>query len=52
MPRKHHKLEGIVAKLCQVDVLTSQGRSVSDAIREIGVMEVTYYLSVPETPSG
>jgi len=27
----------------QVDVLTSQGRSAADAIRSIGVSEVTYY---------
>jgi putative transposase len=43
MPRKHHKAEEIVAKLRQVDVLTSQGKSVADAIRAIGVTEVTYY---------
>jgi hypothetical protein len=41
MPRKHHKPEEIVAKLRQVDVLTSPGKSV---IRAIGVTEVTYYL--------
>ena len=44
MPRKHHKPEEIIAKLRQVDVLTSQGKSVADAIRAIGVTEVTYYL--------
>ena len=43
MPRKHHKAAEIVAKLRQVDVLTSQGKSVADAIRAIGVTEVTYY---------
>jgi transposase len=43
MPRKNHKAEEIVAKLRQVDVLTSQGQSVPDAIRSIGVSEVTYY---------
>ena len=43
MPRKHHKPEEIVAKLRPVDVLTSQGKSVVDAIRAIGVTEVTYY---------
>src|SRR6516162_2057983 len=43
MPRKHHKPEEIVAKLRQVDVLTSQGKAVADAIRAIGVTEVTYY---------
>jgi hypothetical protein len=39
-PRKHHKAEEIVAKLRQVDVLTSQGKSMADAIRAIGVTEV------------
>jgi putative transposase len=43
MPRKSYKPEEIVAKLRQVDVLTSQGRSVAEAIRSIGVSEVTYY---------
>ena len=43
MPTKRHKPEEIVAKLRQVDVLTSQGRSVADAIRSVGVTEVTYY---------
>ena len=43
MPRKRHKPEEIVAKLRQVDVLVSQGQSVADAIRSIGVTEVTYY---------
>ena len=43
MPRKRHKAEEIVAKLRQVDVLTAQGRPVAEAIRSIGVTEVTYY---------
>ena len=43
MPRKRHKPEEIVAKLRQVDVLTAQGQSVADAIRSIGVSEVTYH---------
>jgi putative transposase len=43
MPRKIYKPEEIVAKLRQVDVLTSQGQSAADAIRAIGVSEVTYY---------
>jgi putative transposase len=37
------KPEEIVAKLRQVDVLVSQGRTVADAVRSIGVTEVTYY---------
>ena len=43
MPMKRHKPEEIVAKLRQVDVLTSQGQTVADAVRAIGVTEVTYY---------
>ncbi len=40
MSRKRHKPEEIVSKLRQVDVLVSQGQSVADAIRSIGVTEV------------
>ena len=40
---KRHKPEEIITKLRQVDVLVSQGSNVADAIRSIGVTEVTYY---------
>ena len=43
MSQKRHKAEEIVAKLRQVDVLLAQGHTVADAIRSIGVTEVTYY---------
>ncbi len=43
MARKRYKPEEIVAKLRQVDVLVSQGQSVADAVRSIGVTDVTYY---------
>jgi len=43
MARKRHKAEEIVAKLRQVEVLTAQGRPVAEAVRSIGVTEVTYY---------
>jgi putative transposase len=43
MAKKRHKPEEIVAKLRQVDVLTSQGTPMADAVRSIGVTEVTYY---------
>jgi len=43
MPKKRHKPEEIVAKLRQVDVLVSQGQNLVDAVRSIGVTEVTYY---------
>jgi putative transposase len=43
MARMRYKPEEIVVKLRQVDVLTSQGQTLADAIRQIGVSEVTYY---------
>jgi putative transposase len=43
MPRKRYKPEEIVVKLRQVEVLVSQGRCVAEAVRAIGVTEVTYY---------
>ena len=43
MPRKKHKPEEIVAKLRQVDVAVAQGTPLAEAIRGIGVSEVTYH---------
>jgi hypothetical protein len=43
VPRKQFKSEEIASKLCHVDVLTSRGQEVSEAICQIGATEVTYY---------
>ena len=43
MAAKRHKAEEIVMKLRQVDVLNAHGKSMAEAIRSIGVTEVTYY---------
>jgi len=43
MAKKVYKPEEIVSKLRQADVLHSQGMSMVDAIRQIGVSEVTFY---------
>ena len=43
MANRRYKPEEIVIKLGQVEVLQSQGMAVLDAIRQIGVSEVTYY---------
>ncbi len=42
MARKRPTAEEIVAKLRQVEVLTSQGKTVAEAVRAIAVTEVTY----------
>lgn len=43
MANKRHKPEEIVSKLRQVDVLRGQGLRTADAIRQIGVTQLTYY---------
>ena len=43
MANKRPKPEEIVTKLRQVEVLIGQGLSRLDAIRQIGVVEQTYY---------
>ena len=43
MAGKRPAFEGIVAKLRQVEVLSSQGKTIAEAVRAIGVTEVTYY---------
>ena len=43
MAKKRYRPEEIVIKLRQVEVLQNQGMAATDAIRQIGVSEVTYY---------
>ena len=43
MSKKRHTPEEVVAKLRQVEVLAAQGRPMAEAIRSIGVTEVTFY---------
>ncbi len=43
MPRKGHSPEQVLAKLRQVEVAIANGKSVGQAVREIGVTDHTYY---------
>jgi len=43
MARKRHTPEEIIGKLREAEVLISQGRSVAEAARAIGVTEQSYY---------
>jgi putative transposase len=43
MARKGHSAEEIINHLRQVEIMVAQGRSVREAIRQIGVTEQTYY---------
>ena len=42
MARKRYKAEEIVSLLRQAEVLHGQGMSMADAIRRLGIREVTY----------
>ena len=44
MARKSYKPEEVVSKLRQVDVLHSQGMSMSNAVRELGVSRSASYI--------
>jgi len=43
MGQKRFKPEEIITKLREADILISQGKSIAEAIRHLGVSEVTYY---------
>ena len=44
MARKRYKPEEVVSMLRQAEVLHGQGMSMADAIRQLGISEVTFYL--------
>ena len=43
MPRKRFQPEEIIQKLREVEVLLSQGQTIPEACRKIGVTDQTYY---------
>ena len=43
MPKKRYNAEEIIHKLRGTDVLLSQGKTVSQACKQIGVSDQTYY---------
>ena len=43
MSKKRFRPEEIITKLREADILISQGRSVAEAIKSLGVSDVTYY---------
>lgn len=43
MARKTYTAEQIIAKLRQVEVILGHGRTMDEAVREIGVTKNTYY---------
>ena len=44
MARKRYKPQEIVSLLRQAEVLHGQGMSMADAIRQLGIGEVTFYI--------
>jgi len=43
MAKKRYRPEEIISKLREADILVGQGHTVAQAIKSIGVSEVTYY---------
>jgi transposase len=43
MPQKRHRPEQIIAKLREAEVLIGQGKKVPEAVKAIGISEVSYY---------
>jgi transposase-like protein len=43
MSKKRYRPEEVVRKLREADVLISQGKSIAQTIKSLGVSEVTYY---------
>ena len=43
MPSKRYRPEDILFKLREADILISQGKTVAETIRVLGISDVTYY---------
>ena len=43
MSKKNYTAEEIIIKLREVEVLCGQGKTIGEAVRQIGVSEQTYY---------
>ena len=43
MPKKRYRPEDILSKLREADILISQGKTVAETIRILGISDVTYY---------
>ena len=43
MPRRGYKVEEIISKLREAEILIQQGHTIGEAARKIGVSEYTYY---------
>jgi len=43
MGRQKYTAEQIIAKLHEAEVLQSQGKTVAEAVRQIGISDMTYY---------
>jgi len=43
MPKKRYNAGDIIRKLCETDVLLSQGMNISQICKRIGIADQTYY---------
>ena len=42
MPKKRYRPEDIITKLREADILISQGKTVAETIRQLGVSDVVF----------
>ena len=52
MPRKRYTPEQIISKLREAEMLLSQGQTVAQACKSLGVSEQTYYRAGEENMAG
>jgi len=43
MKRTRHTVEQIIVKLREVEILLAQGKTIAEAVKQIGVSEAAYY---------
>ena len=47
-PRKRYKVKQIIGDLRQAEIRTSEGKTIAEIVRELGISEQTYYRSHKE----
>jgi len=52
MPRKRYSSDESIHKLREAEVLLSQGQTVQEAVRQLGIAEQTYYPAGAKSMAG
>jgi len=52
MPKKRYRPEDIIAKLREADILVSQGKTIAETIKQLGVSDITIIAGEKNTVLG